>query len=164
MSRIGGVVVAGVLAVGGIGAYEKWGKGGEDNTVRGQTGEIVEQGDLGVFVMSIGDCFDAESGEIATTIGIPCSSSHENEYAAEYLLTTDVFPGRDVLSSQSEEQCLPLVSSYIGDLDKAVAKYPNLSWTSIVPTEVSFAAGDRKVSCVIGLSDGARLTESLRNF
>ena len=164
MSKIGGVVVAGVLAVGGIGAYEKWGKGGEDNTVRDQTGVIVEKGDLGVFVLSIGDCFNSATGPIATTEGVPCSSSHDSEYVAEYELVLDVFPGTDSLTSEANEKCLPLVADYIGDTDKVVAKYPNLSWSGITPTDESFAAGDRTVGCFIGLDDGSRLTESLRNF
>ena len=164
MSKIGGVVISGVLAVGGIGAYEKWGKGGEDNTVRDQSGVIVEQGDLGVFVLSIGDCFDAATGTISTTEGLPCSSSHENEYVGEYELVVDVFPGSDSLTNEAYEKCLPLVAEYVGDTDKVVEAYPNLSWSGLTPTEESFAEGDRTVGCFIGLTDGGRLTESLRNF
>jgi hypothetical protein len=164
MSKIGGVVVAGVLAVGGIGAYEKWGIGGEDNTVRDQTGEIVEQGDLGVFVLSIGDCFDSAVGEIVTTTGIPCSSSHENEYVGEFTLVEDVYPGVASVDSQAEAKCPPLILSYVGDIDKVSLNYPNFAWTSIQPSAVSFAEGDRTVGCVLGLTGGERLTESLRNF
>lgn len=165
MSKIGGVVVAGVLAVGGIGAYEKWGKGGEDNTVRDQSGEIVEQGELGIFVLSIGDCFNADStGIIFTTTGVPCTSSHKDELAAEYTLMGDIFPGRTSIDSQADATCPPLISSYVGDVDKVLLKYPNFSWKPIAPSVESFAAGDRTVYCVLGLAGEESLSESLRNF
>ena len=164
MSKIGGVVVAGVLAVGGIGAYEKWGKGGEDNTVRDQSGEIVEQGELGVFVLSVGDCFIAGVGELATTTGVPCSSSHNFEVAGEFTLIADVFPGETSMKSQAETNCLSLISSYVGDLDKAFLRYPNLGWSPIVPTIRSFAEGDRLVQCIIGFYNEEKLSGSLRNF
>ena len=164
MSKIGGVVVAGVLAVGGIGAYEKWGKGGEDNTVRDQSGEIVEQGELGVFVLSVGDCFIAAIGDLATTTGVPCSSSHNNELAGEFTLIADVFPGETSMTSKAETNCPPLISSYVGDLDKVYLRYPNFAWSPILPTIGSFAEGDRTVLCAIGLDDEGSLSESLRNF
>ena len=164
MSKIGGVVIAGVLAVGGIGAYEKWGKGGEDNTVRDQSGEIVEQGELGVFVLSVGDCFIAGVGELASTTGVPCSSSHNNELAGEFTLIADVFPGENSIDSQAETNCPPLISSYVGDIDKVLLKYPNFSWKPIEPSVESFAAGDRTVYCALGLVGEESLSESLRNF
>ena len=163
MSKIGGVVITGVLAVGGIGAYEKWGKGGEDNTVRDQSGEIVEQGELGIFVLSVGDCFIAGLGKLATTTGVPCSSSHNNELAGEFTLIADVFPGETSMKSQAETSCPPLIASYVGDVDKVYLRYPNFSWSPIVPTEESFAEGDRTVQCAIGLADSESLSESLRN-
>ena len=164
MSKIGGVVIAGVLAVGGIGAYEKWGKGGEDNTVRDQSGEIVEQGELGVFVLSVGDCFIATSGDIETTTGVPCSSSHTHELAGKFTLIADVYPGLTSIESQAETNCAPLIDSYVGDIDRVYLKYPDFSWTSLSPTPMSFAEGDRTVSCIIGLFGEESLSESLRNF
>jgi hypothetical protein len=164
MSKIGGVVIAGVLAVGGIGAYEKWGKGGEDNTVRDQSGEIVEQGELGVFVLSVGDCFIAGVGELASTTGVPCSSSHNNELAGEFTLIADVFPGDTSMESQADTNCPPLISSYVGDVDKVYLRYPNFTWRTILPTIESFAEGDRTVYCVLVIGDIESLSESLRNF
>jgi hypothetical protein len=171
MSKIGGVVVAGVLAVGGIGAYEKWGKGGEDNTVRDQTGEIVEQGELGVFVIQAGDCFDmpiaADDGAswsgVQSIQGKPCTSPHDAEAVGEYKVVDEVFRSTDEYIDESFSKCVPFIESYTGKSgDELLAIWPEIAVAGLAPTSESFAEGDRIVTCYAILADGVQFEMSVK--
>lgn len=172
MSKIGGVVIAGVLAVGGIGAYEKWGKGGEDNTVRDQSGEIVEQGELGVFVLRTGDCFDDSStGDdganswygLLSIEGQPCSSPHDSEAVGEYQVAGEVFRSTEEYFDESESKCKSILELYSGkSIDELIAIWPEIGFSSFVPTAESFAEDDRIVTCYVFLADETKFAKSVQ--
>ena len=67
---IAGAVVAGVAIFAGVGAYQ-------DDTVRDETGAIVEGGGLGAFVIRTGDCLNlpeeslVQSVEALSLLAIP---------------------------------------------------------------------------------------------
>ena len=73
---IAGTVIGAVAIFGGAGLFD-------DDTVRGDSGEIIEGGGLGVFVMQDGDCFNLPDGDSVVSIeGVPCGDPHDAEVFA----------------------------------------------------------------------------------
>lgn len=73
MKRIVGAAILAVAAFGGAGALD-------DNTVRDDSGAIVEGGGLGAFAVQIGDCFNVPEEELVMSLeAVPCGDPHDAE-------------------------------------------------------------------------------------
>ncbi|MEU9988435.1 DUF4190 domain-containing protein [Streptomyces sp. NPDC048045] len=112
-----------------------------------------------------GECFDTPGGSLSgTTYGIdkvPCSGEHDGEVFASFRLGGGAYPGHGPVTAAAGERCYGLRDDYAMD-GWAVPEDVDVYY--LTPTEGSWAAGDREVTCVFGsVSEGGNLTGSLRN-
>ncbi|MEO1061863.1 MAG: septum formation family protein [Actinomycetota bacterium] len=155
------VVGAGVIGFGQVASNE-------DETVRNESGEIVESGGLGAFRMQVGDCLRYPDGaggsepyEVASVEGVPCAEPHDGEVYALFDLphgSSAPFPGQGPVFDEAAIGCLDRFTAFIGisyansptwDIE---ALYPTLEgWTQI---------DDREVVCIVVPLDGVPTTGS----
>jgi len=114
---------------------------------RGDSGEITGAGDLNVFDLQVGDCFDvaSDSSEIDTVRAVPCSEPHVYEmfWSGDY--PSDVQPSETEYLSWLEAKCLPEFATYVG-LEYADSAF---YMGSLSPTAESWGDGDRSFSCYL---------------
>ena len=110
MKRIIGAAVIAVAAFGGAGAFD-------DNTVRDDSGAIVEGGGLGAFAIQIGDCFNIpEDTDIVVSLeAVPCALPHDAEAFASFDLTGTAWRGDDAVGEEAWLGLLPTVRDLCGD-------------------------------------------------
>jgi hypothetical protein len=156
---IGGSVLSGIgialwvllLATGG--ASDFW-QGIKDGARDGASISLVK-----------GECFDAPggrlSGETYDVDRVPCSGEHDGEVFASFRLGAGRYPGDDSVAGTADERCYGLQDAYAMD---GWAVPADVDVYYLTPTEDSWAAGDREVTCVFGnTTEGRNLTGSLRN-
>lgn len=129
-------------------------KSTRDASVRSDSGDIVQPGDLGIFLTRVGDCLvfpddfadpegPEEVGYVSVTKGVPCTELHDAEVIGETLTADSVFPGDSVLIERYQQFCRDEYEVYTGE--------PYLTSPHIlsvfVPTLESWKAGDRKIQC-----------------
>lgn len=118
-----------------------------DETVRDDAGNVVEEGDVGVFVMQVGDCYaDQAVGLVESLTAIPCADQHEMEVFAKFELPVGDYPGKDVVDTAADEGCLAEFTGYVGiDYADSIYYYSFLS-----PTEDGWnRIDDREIVCVL---------------
>lgn len=138
------LVLAGCSALGG---------GGASPTPSPTAGDEVE-----VISLGVGDCLgvDGSSGATATVPVVECSQPHDSEAYAEIELAGDDFPGATSITQQAESGCSSAFTDFVGiPYDDS-----GLDYAYYFPTEGSWAAGDRRILCVI-VEPGTRVTGSL---
>ncbi len=124
-------------------------EGETDNTERDEaTGEITESGDLGAFVLSVGDCLNGGTvGEVSGFEGVPCAEPHESEVYHLFDSTAAEFPGGDALTADATDGCLGAFEGYVG-IDYSTSQTYDISW--LIPTEDSWNLGDdREIVCLL---------------
>lgn len=156
---VGVRLVIGLLIAGGW-----WLVTSFDDANRGDSGEIVGGGDLGVFTMQQGDCFnDPDSNVVYDVQAVPCSEPHDNEvFALGEVGRTfgSGFPGLAALDDYAYEQCTgSWFRSYVGVeyRDSALGVF------TLTPTEESWSDGDRGYICALYRLDLAKLTGTTRD-
>ena len=112
-----------------------------------------------------GECFDAPggslSGETYDVDKVPCSGEHDGEVFASFRLKDGSYPGDESVGSTADERCYGLQDAYAMD---GWAVPDDVDVYYLTPTEDSWSAGDREVTCVFGnVTEGENLTGSLRN-
>ncbi|MFD5794159.1 DUF4190 domain-containing protein [Streptomyces diastatochromogenes] len=112
-----------------------------------------------------GECFDAPggqlSGETYDVDKVPCSGEHDGEVFATFRLKDGSYPGEDKVGDTADERCYGLQDTYAMD---GWAVPDDVDVYYLTPTEDSWSAGDREVTCVFGsVTEGGNLTGSLRN-
>ncbi|MEY5018400.1 MAG: hypothetical protein RJB54_318 [Actinomycetota bacterium] len=156
-------IIKRTVAGAAVGGAAIWGIGGIDDTTRDNSGQIIESGDLGVFVTQLGDCFnlaDPQANLVSTTNGVPCSDPHHWQVIFKGSITSDSY---DASEFDREAQ---LVCKYaIDEIAQTISyeeslEYENAQTNYFVPTEESFAEGDRAIDCLVG-SDSEYYTSSL---
>lgn len=154
MKRIIGAAVVAVAAFGGAGAFD-------DNTVRDDTGAIVESGGLGAFAIQIGDCINLpEDTDIVMSLeAIPCSQPHDAEAFFSFDLADTAWPGDDAVGEDAWLGCYEPFGTYVGTVwDDSALDY----WT-LQPTMESWQElDDREVTCALTTVDGSKLTGSMK--
>ena len=137
---------------------------GEDEPARDESGAIEEEGDLGVFSLEVGDCFDDVAsalggGEVESVPAIPCDQPHDNEVFAKPALSGSAYPGDDEVYEQAQELCIEAFGDYTGE-DYATS---DLDVFPITPTERTWEDGDvRYAVCGLYNLDLSKLTGSQR--
>ncbi|MDH6182314.1 hypothetical protein M2152_002496 [Microbacteriaceae bacterium SG_E_30_P1] len=121
---------------------------GPSDAVRDDQGEVTESGDVDVFSVTVGDCFNDESDsaeEIQSVPIVPCSEPHDNEIFYEFELPEGDFPGDEAISAEGEEGCLQPFNDFVG------INYEDstLAYFALRPTEGSWAEGDRLIQCTV---------------
>lgn len=152
MKRVVASAVIGAAAIfGGAGIFD-------DNTVRGDNGEIIEGGGLGVFVMQAGDCFNLPDGDTVISIeGVPCKDPHDAEVYAMFDLADGPYPGQSAIDSESDNGCFERFEAFAG-IDYAESV---LGIYSLQPSEEGWnELDDREVVCSVVNYDGTKLIGS----
>ena len=152
MKRIVGAAILAVAAFGGAGAFD-------DNTVRDDSGAIVEGGGLGAFALQIGDCFNIPEQELIQSLeAVPCSEPHDAETYAAFDQPGTTYPGADAVSEASAWGCYDRFESFVGiPWDES-----ELDFWFLEPTQDSWEdADDREVSCSVTSFDGSKLVGSM---
>jgi ribosomal protein L40E len=114
---------------------------------RGDNGEVTDAGDLSVFDLQVGDCFDVgtDQTEVETVRAIPCDEPHTYElfWTDEY--PSDVQPSEDESLAWLEDNCLPEFEEYVGLSYQESIYYMG----SLSPTDDGWSSGDRGFSCYL---------------
>ena len=106
---------------------------------RDESGSIVSEGQIDVFAMRAGDCFndpqeliDSETGiaEFQDVAGIPCSEPHDNEVYAVFDVSFNTFPGDGPMFEVATDECLTRFEDFVGrSYDESILDifpiYPN---------------------------------------
>ena len=125
---------------------------------RGDTGEITGAGDMSVFDLAVGDCFDVPDAtdQVDAVRGIPCDQAHTYEvfWTGEY--PSDVQPAEDEYLDWLQDGCLPAFEGYVG-LAYADSIY---YMGSLSPTPDSWANGDRAFACYLSNAEETSMTGS----
>lgn len=106
-------------------------------------------GDGGTRVdqIEVGMCFDdQEAAEVEHLPEVPCDQPHENEVFHVYDVDGDEHPGQEALTAGAEQVCRgEPFTAYVGQpVDQT-----RFEVYQILPTEDSWARGDREVVCVL---------------
>jgi hypothetical protein len=121
---------------------------GGDTPVRDpESEEITEGGDIDVFTLAIGDCFnDTTEAQVSELPVVPCAEPHDNEIYFEYEMPEGEFPGDEAITTAAEENCLPQFEAFVGiSYDASVLEYNYLT-----PTEGGWDTyGDRMIQCLV---------------
>ena len=120
------------------------------NVQRDEDGTIVAAGDLSVYDLRVGDCFDNPSGAFFVTSvdARPCSEPHDNEvfFLIRYPAgEEEPFPGEEPLDRFAGEHCRMAFAAYVGTPYESSV----LEATYIQPTIDSWRQGDRQIACLL---------------
>ncbi len=148
-----GAAVLAVAAFGGAGAFD-------DNTVRDDSGVIVESGGLGAYKLRIGDCFNFPDETVVISLeALPCSQPHDAEAYHDFEQPGTEWPGGEQVSSRSDLGCFEQFEAFVGIAWEDSA----LDFAFLEPTQESWEQGDdREVTCAIVSYDGSKLIGSTR--
>ena len=146
-------IVTRTIAGAALGGAAIWGIAGVDDTTRDESGSIVEQGDLGVFVTQVGDCFNPQDGattSFSVTTGVPCTDPHHWQVVFKGTLSATEFE-EVALSNEATLVCKNAVDELAARLTREEALlYQNAYTANLQPTKESFEEGDRAVDCLVG--------------
>lgn len=157
MDRTRSLLIAAVAAAGLVGAGCST-SAEVDETTRDDSGAISEGGELGVFEIEVGDCFDVgDADEVETVDAIPCDQPHVYEAFATFDLTGDEYPGDDVVGEQAGTGCIERFEAYVG----APYETSSLFVFPISPSEQTWEdQDDREVICTLVTEDQSPRTGS----
>ncbi|WP_146080506.1 MULTISPECIES: septum formation family protein [unclassified Pseudoclavibacter] len=105
--------------------------------------------------LSAGDCFSSNAEQTVATIAGSCDTPHL--YQVLSIAPSELgegFPGEEALTAEADAQC---AADFAGLGSNATA---GLTALHLVPSEASWAEGDRDLACLVASSDGAELTGS----
>jgi hypothetical protein len=137
-------IITGVAGVGIVsaGAYAL------DQTTRDESGAIVQEGELGVFSFTTGDCvsnLDMGGGNVEKATGVPCSQSHQAEVYAESFFEDNSESISSGFFDQVDEYCYSRFAPFTGISYESSA----LEFYILYPSADSWKDGDREVTCLI---------------
>jgi Septum formation/Domain of unknown function (DUF4190) len=128
-------------------------------TRQSATGKITHRGDLGVFALATGDCFDnpANTQDIESVTAIPCTQAHDSQVFAKFDLSGDdsAYPAAGALNKMADTGC----NSRTGSIDKPKTNAA-MTIRVLFPEQDAWADGQRTVSCLI-VNPKPTLTTSL---
>ncbi len=119
---------------------------------RDDDGTVTSGGEVFAEDLRVGDCIDegvdelfGEDETVFTLTVRPCDESHNAEVYHEVQLDTGSFPGDSSVMDSAEDACFGQFEPWVGqsyDLSE-------LDYTYFYPTEETWAAGDRLISCIV---------------
>ena len=140
---IGGLVIAGVIAVGGFFLRDRISSGADD--------------------LQVGDCFD-----VPTAVTIvkevqhhPCDEAHTGEVVGlqDYPGGDDPYPSESAMTTFSEDLCVRTFRTYTG---RDALTDPELTVGYLYPIPDGWADGDREVTCYLARVDEGPMTRSFK--
>ena len=155
--------------------------GDTDTTDRNSAGEVVSGGDVGVSKLQVGDCVtkaalgesaeaspsaSPEVSEVESLPAVPCTEPHGGEVVlvdAQQFADATEMPDQKAMFDQAEAACIPAIKAYTGfDFDAyleaaAAGNAPDVDVRyapfTLIPTQDSWAAGDRSMVCIAATMD-----------
>lgn len=111
-----------------------------------------------VFDLVAGQCFDTpEDGQgLFEVTVVPCDVAHDQEVFALVPLEDRSWPGLEAVEEESQRRCAEEFTAWVG----VAPEDSRLTFSSFVPSEGSWTAGDRQVLCTLELDSGGRLLGS----
>ena len=118
--------------------------GGDDDTTRDENGNVIAGGDIGVFSLNLGDCFDdLPVGEVSTLSAGPCADDHLFEIYHLFDVEVADFDAA-AIGTEATEGCLAAFEGYMGvPFETSFYNYDLLQ-----PSAGSWGQGDREVICL----------------
>lgn len=109
--------------------------------------------DLGICVNGVVE------GQLSSLDPVSCTIPHDSEVVGS---TTHpdaaAFPGEPSLATFATTPCIAAFNAYVGsDFQTSI-----LAMLPIVPTESTWAKGDRAITCLVLADDGSKLTSSVK--
>ena len=105
-----------------------------------------------VFDIVVGDCFSADSDEVASVTVVDCGRPHA--YEAFHLFTHEAgseaaYPGDDVILDDADTICQGPFEEFVG------IEYEASIWyiASVTPSAETWADGDREIICTLDQQD-----------
>ncbi|MBF0696668.1 septum formation family protein [Actinomyces bowdenii] len=112
--------------------------------------------------ISVGQCLKdlgTSSQEVSQVPVVDCSEPHLYEVYAETELSGDQLPDQATMDSEAESACLGTgYSDYVG----VAFEESEYGTTYLTPSQDTWDAGDRKISCLITSADGSEMTGSVK--
>jgi len=106
--------------------------------------------DTSTYDLVVGDCFsfaaDSMSGGGLSGVDVrPCPDEHQAEIYLEDDLPGGAWPGQEEVGAEADDLCYGAFAGFVGiEWEDSVVEY-----SSLVPSESSWAEGDRAVSCYV---------------
>lgn len=141
------LVTAGILALSGCSLLESvTGGGSGQQATRDSDEQVSEAGEVDVFTVKLGDCFnESDAEELYTVDALPCSDPHDYEIYYLFDMPDGEYPGEDAVNQAIEAGCGPQFDTFVG-----IAYADSvLDYWALYPTEGSWGAGDREIACVV---------------
>jgi hypothetical protein len=117
-----------------------------------------------VAPLRVGTCLDGVHPGVAVTADITrpvdCATPHDNEIVAVVSDTVPgAYPGQSAVDAFANAPCEAAFGAYVGiDFEAST-----LDLITLTPSELSWARGDRQISCVAIARDGSALTGSVKD-
>jgi hypothetical protein len=128
-------------------------------TRQSSTGQITHRGNLDVFSLTTGDCFDnpTDTSDIENVTAIPCTQAHDSQVFAKFDLSgaDSSYPSQASLNKQADAGC----NSRTASIDKTKVS-DAMQIRVLFPEEDAWNDGQRTVSCLI-VNPKKTLTTSL---
>jgi len=133
-----------------------------DESTRSEAGAIIDEGELGVFALAVGDCLGklptGDGVMLGAVQGVRCDQPHDGQVYGAYDVTMAEYPGDDVMFEVALDGCLERVPATIHDEWTASDVYVPFM---LQPNSQSWKYDDREVICVVVRTDGRPITGDL---
>ncbi len=105
-----------------------------------------------VFDIGLGDCFNADSDQVASVVLVDCSQPHAYEafHVFDHEAGPDApYPGDQAMLDDADSLCRPPFEDFVG------IDYEASIWfiTSVTPSAETWAEGDREIICTLDQQD-----------
>ena len=115
-----------------------------------------------VQTLDVGMCVNGVTeGSVITRIDpVSCSTPHDNEVVGTATYPeSSAYPGQATLETFAAPACIAAFNTYVGrDFSSS-----SLDMLPILPTDATWASGDRAITCVVLARDRSKLTSSVKD-
>ena len=114
-----------------------------------------------IATLDVGTCVNgvAEGQVIDSLAPVSCATPHDNEVVGSATHPdAATYPGQAALETFASTPCIAAFNAYVG----SDFQTSSLAMLPIVPTETTWARGDRAITCVVLSNDGTKLTSSVK--
>jgi hypothetical protein len=114
-----------------------------------------------VRTLEVGMCVNGvtEGSVIARIDPVSCSTPHDNEVVGTATYPeSGAYPGQAALETFAAPPCIAAFNAYVGvDFSSS-----SLDMLPILPTDTTWASGDRAITCIVLARDRSKLTSSVK--
>ena len=115
-----------------------------------------------VQTLDVGMCVNGvtEGSVIARIDPVSCSTPHDNEVVGTATYPeSSAYPGQATLETFAAPACIAAFNTYVGREFSS----SSLDMLPILPTDATWASGDRAITCVVLARDRSKLTSSVKD-